>query len=159
MPKRHFYRRGFTLIEVMVAVMIVSVVIAALLQMQGDTTHKFFGIKKMMKTNQYNSFLLSHGDKYGFEKSSMDMSRLVEDFDLESDLRRRLKDIKVELDYEELETIDMSEYEDSGEDEENSDLDNEGGENMNPSSIVFEIGKTILKTEKFTTSLIRIKIQ
>jgi len=137
--------------EVMVAVMIVSVVIAALLQMRGDTTHKFFGIKEMMKTNQYNSFLLSHGDKYGFEKSRMDMHRLVEDFDLESDLRRKLKAIKVELDYEELSVIDTSEYEDNTEDED--------AEITGSSGIIFEIGKTILKTEEFSSSLIRIKIQ
>lgn len=153
MPKRHFYREGFTLIEVMVAVMIVSVVIAALLQMQGNTTHKFFGIKEMMKTNQYNSFLLSHGDKYGFEKSNMDMSRLVEDFDVESDLRRKLKAIKVELDYEELATIDTSEYDDSGDNE------NEDAEITGSSGIIFEIGRTVLKTEEFTGSLIRVKIQ
>ena len=137
--------------EVMVAVMIVSVVIAALLQMRGDTTHKFFGIKEMMKTNQYNSFLLSHGDKYGFEKSRMDMSRLVEDFDVESDLRRKLKAIKVELDYEELSTVDTSEYVDGQE--------NENEEITGSSGIVFEIGKTLLKTEEFSGSLIRIKIQ
>ena len=151
MPKRHFNHKAFTLIEVMVAVMIVSVVIAALLQMRGDTTNKFFGIKKMMKTNQYNSFLLSHGDKYGFEKSRMDMYRLVDDFDLESDLRRKLKAIKVELDYEKLSVIDTSEYEDSGDDKESA--------NAGSSGIIFEIGRTSLKTENFKGSLIRIKIQ
>jgi len=151
MPKRHTIRSAFTLIEVMVAVMIVSVVIAALLQMRGNTTHKFFGIKEMMKTNQYNSFLLSHGDKYGFEKSRMDMYRLADDFDLESELRRKLKAIKVELDYEELSVIDTSEYEDNTEDED--------AEISGSSGIVFEIGKTILTTEEFSGSLIRIKIQ
>ena len=69
MPKR----RAFTLMEVMVAVVIVSVVIAALLQMQGNTHHKLFGIKEMIKTNQYNSFLLSLSDKYGFESSKINM--------------------------------------------------------------------------------------
>ena len=150
MPKRHTTHSAFTLIEVMVAVMIVSVVIAALLQMRGDTTQKFFGIKKMMSTNQYNSFLLSNAEKYGFEKSHMDMYRLVDDFDLESDLRRKLKAIKVELDYEELSVIDTSEYEDNTDDE---------GEVTGSSGIIFEIGKTVLKTEEFTGSLIRIKIQ
>ena len=150
MPKRHAIRSAFTLIEVMVAVMIVSVVIAALLQMRGNTTHKFFGIKEMMKTNQYNSFLLSHGEKYGFEKSRIDMYGLVDNFDLESDLRRKLKAIKVELDYEELSVIDTSEYEDNTDDD---------AEITGSSGIIFEIGKTMLKTEEFSGSLIRIKIQ
>ncbi len=134
--------------EVMVAVVIVSVVIAALLQMQGNTNHKLFNIKEMMKTNQYNSFLLSLSDKYGFESSKMDMKRLVDEFELESDLRRRLKGMKLELDYEELTTIDTSELDAS------SDLN----ETSN-TSLIFEIGKTTLKTKDFTTQVIRVKIQ
>ncbi len=81
----------------------------------------------------------------------MDMYRLAEDFDLESDLRRKLKAIKVELDYEELAIIDTSEYEDNE--------DNENEEITGSSGIIFEIGKTVLKTEEFSASLIRIKIQ
>ncbi len=134
--------------EVMVAVVIVSVVIAALLQMQGNTNHKLFNIKEMMKTNQYNSFLLSLSDKYGFESSKMDMKRLVDEFELESDLRRRLKGMKLELDYEELTTIDTSELDAS------SDLN----ETSN-TSLIFEIGKTTLKTKDFTTQVIRVKVQ
>lgn len=134
--------------EVIVAVVIVSVVIAALLQMQGNTNHKLFNIKEMMKTNQYNSFLLSLSDKYGFESSKMDMKRLVDEFELESDLRRRLKGMKLELDYEELTTIDTSELDAS------SDLN----ETSN-TSLIFEIGKTTLKTKDFTTQVIRVKIQ
>lgn len=141
-------RRAFTLVEVMVAVVIVSVVIAALLQMQGNTNHKLFNIKEMMKTNQYNSFLLSLSDKYGFESSKMDMKRLVSEFELESDLRRRLKGMKLELYYEELTTIDTSELDAS------SDLN----ETSN-TSLIFEIGKTTLKTKDFTTQVIRVKIQ
>lgn len=144
MPKRS----AFTLMEVMVAVVIVSVVIAALLQMQGNTTHKFFGIKEMMKTNQYSSFLLSVSDKYGFDSSKIDMKRLVDEFELESDLRRRLKSMKVEINYEELTTIDTSELDESSDSDETSN-----------SSLVFEIGRTSLKTKEFTTHLIRVKIQ
>ncbi|CAI6147405.1 MAG: hypothetical protein SPLUMA1_SPLUMAMAG1_01968 [uncultured Sulfurimonas sp.] len=141
-------RRAFTLVEVMVAVVIVSVVIAALLQMQGNTNHKLFNIKEMMKTNQYNSFLLSLSDKYGFESSKMDMKRLVSEFELESDLRRRLKGMKLELYYEELTTIDTSELDASSHLNETSNT-----------SLIFEIGKTTLKTKDFTTQVIRVKIQ
>ncbi|MEA1983375.1 MAG: type II secretion system protein, partial [Campylobacterota bacterium] len=74
MHRRHSsFRRAFTLIEVMVAVMIVSIVIAALLQMRGDTSNKLFQLKEMMQTNQYNSFLLSNSEKYAFEDSKIDM--------------------------------------------------------------------------------------
>ena len=154
MPKRRASKNAFTLIEVMVAVMIVSVVIAALLQMRGNTSHKFIGIKKMMQTNQYNSFLLSKGDKYGFEESNIDLYRLVDDFDLEDDLRRRLKAIKLKVDYEELDTIDTAEFDESAQ-------PSEDGEEVqkDTTGIVFEIGKSMLKAENFSTSLMRIRIQ
>jgi len=151
MPKHQLHKNAFTLIEVMVAVMIVSVVIAALLQMRGNTSHKFIGIKKMMNSEQYNSFLLSLGDKYGFEESSIDLYRLVDDFDVESDLRRRLKAIRLKVDYEELETIDTAEFDESSEDEEEVQTDTTG--------IVFEIGKSKLHSENFSTSLIRVRVQ
>jgi len=146
MPKRSACsRRAFTLIEVMVAVMIISLVIAALLEMRSNATHRFFNIQKTIQTNQYSSFLLANSEKYGFERSRIDMKRLVDDFDLESDLRRKLSSIKVEVDYEELSIIDTSEYED-------------GEENSN-AGVIFEIGKSILKTEEFTLSLTRVRLQ
>jgi len=148
-------RSAFVLIEVMVSVMIVSVVISALLHMQGSTTTKLSNIKEMMKTNQYSSFLLSLGDKYGFDKSQMDMERLVENFDLEDDLRRHLKSMRAELDYKAIKSIDTSEFED-----ENNDSNEQGANEQNTNiGIVFEIGKTILKTDKFTSHLIRIRVQ
>ncbi len=147
MPKHYpRYRTAFTLIEVMVAVMIVSVVIAALLQMRGETAHKFLEIKKMLQTNQYNSLLIAQNSKYGFEKSNMDMNRLVEDFDLESNLRRKLKSIKVELGYEELKTVDTSEFEESD-------------QGSSGSGLVFEIGDTSIKTENFTLHMMRVRVQ
>jgi len=138
-------REAFTLIEVMVAVMIVSVVIAALLQMRGDTANKFFNIKKMLYTTQYNSFLLANDGKYGFERSKLDMKRLVDDFKVESDLRRKLSALKVELEYEKLQTIDTSKF--------NSDEQNSS------TGIIFEIGKSILKVGNESSSLIRIRVQ
>lgn len=147
MPKVKKLRSGFTLIEVMVAVMIVSVVIAALLQMQGDASNKFLEIKKMVGNAQYNSFLLENSENYSFEKSSTDMNTLLEEFDLESDLRRRLKSIKVKLDYEELNVMDTSEIQESEE------------EVISTSSVIFEIGKTKLQTEEFSSDLVRIRIQ
>ncbi len=154
MPKRHCNNSAFTLIEVMVAVMIVSVVIAALLQMRGNTSYKFLEIKKMMQKNQYNSFLLSLSDKYGFEKSSIDLNKLVYEFNIERELRRKLKSIKVKVDYKELDTIDTAEFDDT---EKESDDGQEVQEDT--TGIVFEIGQSILKTDTFSTNLIRVRIQ
>jgi len=80
----------------------------------------------------------------------MDMNRFVEDFDLESDLRRRLKAMKVELDYKEIKSIDTSEFEESTDD---------AKEQSTSTGTVFEIGKTILKTDDFTSQLMRVRIQ
>ncbi len=149
MPKRHAtYRSAFTLIEVMVAVMIVSIVIAALLQMRGDSSNKLFQLKQMIQTNQYNSFLLSNSEKYAFEDSKIDMLRLVEEFDLESDLRRKLKAMKTEIVYEELEVIDTNELEES-----------EDEEITASTGIIFEIGRTRLKTGEFSGDVIRVRLQ
>ncbi len=134
--------------EVMVAVLIVSVVIAALLQMRGDTAQKFFSLQKMMQTNQYNSFLLGVSDKYGFDSSHIDMRGLVDEFELESDLRRRLKSLNTEISYKELTTIDTSEMSDT--------QDSNGSASA---GFVFEIGKSIIKTKEFTGELIRVRLQ
>jgi len=151
MPKRQLNRKAFTLIEVMVAVMIVSVVIAALLQMQGNTNHKLIQLKKTVKENQYSSFLISVDDKYGFESSSLDLYRLADNFDLESDLRRKLKSIKTKVSYEELDVLDSSDFSDDSD-------ESEEGESS-ASGIIFEIGKTHLESEEFSLSLMRVKIQ
>ncbi len=42
----HRARAAFTLVEVMVSVMIISVVIMALIEMHGNSTHLFTNIKK-----------------------------------------------------------------------------------------------------------------
>ena len=151
MPKRQLGRNAFTLIEVMVAVMIVSVVIAALLQMKGNTNHKFIQLKKIVTENQYNTFLISVDDKYSFETSNIDLYRLVDNFDLENDLRRKLKSIKTKVSYEKLDVLDTGNFKDDSEEDEE-------GENGGI-DIIFEIGKTSLKSEEFSLSLMRVKIQ
>ena len=139
--------------EVMVAVVIVSIVIAALLQMRGDTSHKFIQLKKTFDTSSYGTFISGSAPNYGYESSSMDIYRLVEEFDLESDLRRKLKAIKLKLDYEELVVLDSSDFEDTEDaDGENIDASSAGG-------IVFEIGKTQLHNKEFDISLLRIRVQ
>lgn len=155
MPKRHSSSRSaFTLIEVMVSVMIVSVVIAALIQMQSNTNLKFMELKKIIKANQYNSFLTSLSDKYGYESSNIDLYNLTDNFDLESDLRRRLKAVNVKIDYDVIKVIDSSDFTDSNDSEEDDSQTQSSG-----SGIIFEIGKTSLKSKDFSLSLMRVRVQ
>ncbi|MFT7860870.1 MAG: prepilin-type N-terminal cleavage/methylation domain-containing protein [Sulfurimonas sp.] len=128
-------RGAFTLLEVMVAVLIVSVVIAAIYEVKGNANNKLFWLQKTTKETQYNTFLLGSAEKYGFEKSNISLNELVGEFDLESELRRKLKKIKVKIDYDELDAIET------------------------PVGSVFEIGKTSIESKNFSASILRVKIQ
>ena len=142
MARKRRFKNAFTLVEVMVAVMIISVVIVALLQMFANNTHIFLSLKQQTKINQYASFLIAN-DTYGWERDKISVYRLIEDFDVQTDLRRELKDTKVELLYKELQIIDLSE----------EDLDEEG------SSLIFEIGRSLMKSKDSSTAMLRFKVQ
>lgn len=149
MTKQTRSKEGFTLIEVMVAVMILSVVVMALMQMYANNTHIFSSLEKQSKTNQYSSFLIGN-DTYGFEDTSISLDDLVQDFDIHNDLRRKLKEIKVELRYKELDRIDLSEA---------SSTKDENLKSENSSGMVLEVGRSILKAENASSSLLRFKIK
>ena len=155
----HKGRSAFTLIEVMVSVVIISTVIMALIKLFANNTHIFASLQKKNETSQSLSFMMSNYN-YGFEDDKITLYDLVEDFDLESDLKRKLKDTKIELIYQELDKIDMSEFD--GTDKENEDLYEEDVEEdvkNASSSLVFEIGKTVLKTGDSSSALMRIRLQ
>jgi prepilin-type N-terminal cleavage/methylation domain-containing protein len=135
---RGTYRRGFTLIEVMIAVMIVSVVIGSILQMRGNSTFIYKQIDENSKINQYLSFFISN-DNYGFEKEDTTMKNLCDEFELDSELRREFSDIRLKIDYKQLDLIDTSELDESSE-------------------LVIETGKSIINTNNSSASLIRIRI-
>jgi len=145
MAKRTLSKNAFTLIEVMVAVMIISVVILALIQMYANNTHLFSSMKKKTEINQYSSFLISNDD-YGFQDKSISLNDLVKDFDLEYSLKRELKERKIKIVYTELETLDMS--------EQDSDAEVEGS-----SSLGLEIGKSVLQAEDSSIALMRFRIR
>ncbi len=129
----------------MVAVMIISVVIMALLQMYANNTHIFSSMKQQTKINQYSSFLISN-ENYGFRDKNIYLHALVRDFDLEDDLRRKLKETKIKMLYKELETIDIG--------DESSDEDVESS-----SGLVLEIGESIIQTDDGSSALIRFRIR
>lgn len=153
-------RDAFTLIEVMVSVVIISTVIMALLELFANNSHIFSTLEKQNKSNQYLSFMLNNED-YGFIDDKITLYDLVEDFDLENDLRRELKDVKIELVYQELDSIDMSDY-DPNEDEDNPINDEEINPNdkeQGSSNLIFEIGQSVLKFEDSSAALLRIRLQ
>ena len=151
-------RRAFTLIEVMVAVMIISVVIAALIQMSGNSSYTFSKIKTDSKIGQYASFLIN-SKKYGFKDNTISLDKLTNEFRVDSDLRKRLTSQKAKIIYTKLESIDMSKFD--AEESELDDLGDGSGDQQQQvnSSIVFEIGKTTLQMNNISTSLLRLRLQ
>ena len=134
----------------MVAVMIISVVVAALLQLQSNNTDTFLHLKRMQKNLQYASLL--QGSKYGFENDSLTLDRMVERFDLDDDLRRELKSIRAQLLYQELDRIDTKEF---------GDMKEQTGESVQEgeeSPLVIEIGRSVLQLDEGSASVMRVRI-
>ncbi len=142
-------KNAFTLIEVMVAVMIISVVIMALIQMYANNTHIFSSLKQQTKANQHASLLIGNDD-YGFENKSVVINDLLREFDLRSDLRRELKSMKAEIIYKELEQLDMGEQ--NSNDKTVNDVEN-------TSNMIIEIGQSIIKTNRSSAALLRLRVQ
>lgn len=153
-------RGAFTLIEVMVAVLIITTVIMALITMSGNNTHYFSSLKNKTKIDQYASLFISN-TKYGLENEDVTLDKLVDQFDIETDLRRELKAIKVNVNYQVIDTIDMSEFEDTNEDDTNqyeATDSNEQNDSVN-SNLIIEIGKTVLRVDDSSVPLVRIQIK
>ena len=146
-------KNAFTLIEVLVSVVIISTVIMALLTMNGNTKHLFSSFKNQTDINQYGSFFISN-KTYGFEKDDgVTLDKLIDGFDIDRDLRQKLKKEKVDILYTISNKIDMGEFE---EDEESENYDEEKEVNSN---LIIEIGKTTIRTKISSISLVRIKVE
>jgi len=148
-------RKGFTLIEVMISVVIISSVIVALLEMYSNNTHIFSVIDKKVKINQYATFFLANHE-VGFEKDEVWLIDLVDGFDLEEDLRRKLKNIKAKILYQKLETIDLADFE---EDTTQEDGEEETQDKEVKSTMVFEVGKTILQAQQSSVGYLRLQLK
>lgn len=132
-------RKAFTLLEVMISVVIISVVILALYEIRGNSNLIFFKIDNSSKVSQYLSLLIDQ-ENYGFERKTTSIKNLTTEFDLDFDLRREFSNTKMNIKYIELESIDMKDYD-------------EGSE------MIFEIGTTNIKINDNSASFLRIKLQ
>lgn len=158
MPKNS---HGFTLIEVLVAVMIIAVVIGALIQLFATNSHTFSSVhQKILHTNR--TTLLLGNNVYGLENKSVDLAELVKDFNLDDDLRRLLKKEKVKILYTEVTSIDFDEAAESIAEVEAASGENEGQafiEEAGEATNTLEIGKTTLKIGEQSSSFLRVKFQ
>jgi prepilin-type N-terminal cleavage/methylation domain-containing protein len=156
MPKTS---HGFTLLEVLVAVMIIAVVIGSLIQLFANNSNTFASIPQRILHTNTTSLLL--GNKvYGFQKAKTDMAELVKDFKIDDDLRRKLKDIKAEIIYSEVTTIDFGAASESIAEEASSKTGSETlVKDVADISNAIEIGRTTLKIKDQSSSFVRIKFQ
>ncbi len=154
MPKTS---HGFTLIEVLVAVMIIAVVIGALMQLFANNTHTFSTVhQKILQTNK--TTLLLGNAVYGYENKKTDLAELVKDFNIDDDLRRLLKKEKVEVIYTETTTIDFGEAAEAV-----AETDNISDETIvtesTAAATALEVGRTTLKIGNESSSFLRVKLQ
>ncbi len=156
MPKTS---RGFTLLEVLVAVMIIAVVIGSLIQLFANNSNTFASIPQRILHTNTTSLLLGN-EVYGYQKAKTDLAELVKDFKIDDDLRRKLKNIKAEIIYSEVTTIDFGDASESIAEEASSKT---GGETLVKDaadvSNSMEIGRTTLKIKDQSSSFVRIKFQ
>ena len=156
MPKMS---RGFTLLEVLVAVMIIAVVIGSLIKLFANNSYTFASVhQKILHTNT-TSVLLGN-EIYGYEKAKTDLAELVKDFNIDNDLRRELKNIKVEIVYQEVKSIDFGEAAESI-----AELDSGGNgeetliQEAADAVTALEIGRTTMKINDQASSFLRVKLQ
>lgn len=134
-------RNAFTLIEVMAAVAILSVAIAALLKMQADNTYLFSNTKNKITINQYASFVATN-PQYGFTNNTVTLKQIANSYPVNNTLFQKLNTKKLKIIYKQIRKIDFSDLDDKN--------------TTVPSNLVLYIGKTIIKTDKASTSFYQI---
>ncbi len=140
--------------------MIISVVISALLQLFANNSHTFSSVhQKILQTNM--SSLLLGNEIYGYEDKKMDLSELVKDFNINDDLRRKLKDKKIEIIYTEVTSLNFDDAAESLAEAEGESGDNDEGLVTETSEVAnsLEIGRTTIKIDNESSSFLRVKFQ
>lgn len=90
----------------MVAVMIVSVVIAGTISLRGNSSTLLLNLQKEMNNIQYVSFL-PWSKESGLEPAKTNLYRLAGEPDTDNDLRRKLKNIPIKIEYQKIHSYEM----------------------------------------------------
>lgn len=159
-------RKGFTLIEVMVSVVIISVVIGALLQIFSNNTHFFSQFKSKIDLAWRSSLLLYQDEIGGFKEKKDDeieedifLDELVKKFNIDDDLRRELKKIEADVTYKAVSIIETDEME-MDVNESDQELATQYEEAKEKSDgVVLEIGKTSFKIGDESTTFLRLNLE
>ncbi len=140
--------------------MIISVVIGALLKLFSTNAHSFASVEGKIAHTHLTTLLLGN-PLYGYEDKTVHLDELVKDFNVDDSLRRKLKNEKVEIIYTEVKKFDFSDAAETLSDNNLSASNVNAGDEQEASgaTAALEVGKTTLKTDQYTSSFLRIKIQ
>lgn len=148
-------REGFTLIEIMVSVLIISTVIMALLQLFSNNSRFFLSMDSKASLSMQSTLLIG-ATNYGFEKKNVTLYDLIDGFEVDNEVRQALKSQKIELNYIEVMRLDGDDMADNAEELVTDDTivteKSSGGASL-------EIGRSILSTTDQRNSFLRIKLQ
>ena len=140
----------------MVAILIISVVIAALLQLFSNNTALLGRVKEKVKLSTQGSILLGV-ENVGFEKKKIPLDGLLAEFKLDDELRRKLKTIKVDVSYKEIMRLDNVDFQ-----EEIELLAEDEGESVREKraeTAALEVGRTFFEINGAGTSFLRLRLQ
>jgi hypothetical protein len=155
-------RSAFSLIEVMVSVILISTVIAALLQLFANNTHLLDDMEARTDHTLRASLLLGN-PKYGFVQERKTLDDLVEGFELDDGLRRRLKATRIALGYRaDLQLDDatlMGAESPATEEEKEAAAELEADAAETSGVFVLEIGQTSLRIGDQRSSWTRLRLQ
>jgi len=111
-------KRGFTLIEIVITVMIISVIGFALLQMQSNTIKTLELLDKRLKVNKYSSFIFSNISQNFHNKDKTVYEFIKDRYNLDDDdLILYLKEKEYGYTQDELFFLNFGENDNDGESE------------------------------------------
>jgi len=146
-------RRGFTLLEVMVAVMIITLVIGVLLQLYSNNTRLFSSMRGHSELCMRSSLLIGNTE-YGYEDKKTDLADLVRDFDIDDDLRQKLKKYEVKIAYAQVKELNT---EITGIDKTVEPLIEQNTQSLKERSM--EIGRSSFEMDEFQTAYLRLTLK
>ena len=146
-------RKGFTLLEVMISVLIITLVIGVLLQLYSNNTRLFSSMRGHSELCMRSSLLIGNSE-YGYEDDKVTLAELVREFDIDDGLRRKLKKYEAEIRYTRVKEL-AEEREEIGGAIEPYATENEEG--LKERSM--EIGRSSFQMDEFRTAYLRLKLQ
>lgn len=146
-------RKGFTLLEVMISVMIITLVIGVLLQLYSNNTRLFSSMRGHSELCMRSSLLIGNSS-YGYENKKVTLAELVADFDIDDDLRQKLKKYEATISYTQVKDLDMEKQK---VDEDTDSYLPDKTEGLKEQSL--EIGRSSFEMDKFQTAYLRLRLK